>query len=432
MNGTAIAPVSEQNRIESLDVLRGFALLGILLLNILSFAFYSGVYAAPNLSLDSTADYAVWAGVEIFAEGAMRCLFSMLFGAGVVLFTVGASGKSMGLHYKRNFWLLAIGFFDAYILLWMGDILVTYALAGFLLYFLRNVRVSRLYAIAGALLLLISFSYAMMNAGLSYSRDVAQEVVASGVAPTAEQQEIIDEWEEFRSEQEPTPQDIDDELEARGGGIASAYLWNGAAFNEMLLFVIPLFLLWDALSMMLIGMALYKSGVLQGERSLRFYIVTGIVGFAVGIMFNAYEVHRAWSSGFDLLSTFSFIQATYHWGRLGMAFGWLGLVLALLKLGKLVALKRPLAAVGRMALTNYLMHSLVFMLIFSGVGLGLVGAFSRSEAYLFVLAMWAFQLWFSSWWLAHYKYGPVEWLWRGLTYGRFPANKRVDFGIISG
>ncbi len=420
------APTLEQARIESLDVLRGFALLGILLLNILGFGLYSGAYFAPSISLVSTSDVVIWAGMEVFAEGAMRCLFSMLFGAGVALFTTGDSAKGAALHYKRNFWLLVIGLFDAYILMWTGDILVNYALVGFLLYFARNVRPSRLLIVAGVLLTLMSLMNLGTHFGMGKMRDVAMEVQASGEEPTAVQQEAIDAWDEFSVPSNPDPEEYAEEISKRSGSAASAFVWHAEMFTETLMFVVPFIMFWDALVMMLIGMALYKSGVLQGDKSFRYYLTMCLVGFALGLTVNVYEVQRAYSSGFEMLSTFPFAQVTYHFGRLGVAFGWMGLIIMLLKLGKMANLRQRLAAVGRMALTNYLMHSFVFMIIFTGVGFGLLGQFSRSQLYFFVLAMWAFQLWFSPWWLGRYKYGPVEWLWRGLTYGKFPANQRAS------
>ena len=133
----------EINRIESLDVLRGFALLGILLLNILGFGLVSAAFLDPGIYLSPIGgiDYAVWAFVELSSEGAMRTLFSILFGAGVVLFVTGSTAKSGWLHYRRNFWLLVFGLIDLYILLWPGDILVTYAISGFILWFIRNWKV---------------------------------------------------------------------------------------------------------------------------------------------------------------------------------------------------------------------------------------------------------------------------------------------------
>lgn len=129
-------PVTEASRIESLDLLRGFALLGILLLNIIGFGLPSPAYSNPGFDLvgGSPLDLGVHATVELFAEGAMRCLFSILFGAGVILFTTGSNTGRGALHYKRTAWLLVIGRVDAYLLLWNGDIRVTYAFAGFVLY----------------------------------------------------------------------------------------------------------------------------------------------------------------------------------------------------------------------------------------------------------------------------------------------------------
>ena len=128
------APINESQRIESLDVLRGFALLGILLLNIIGFGFIASAYVAPGLTLQSPADVAAWIFVELTAEGAMRGLFSILFGAGVALF-IGRDDKGRsGLHMKRTFWLLIFGLLNGYLLLWTGDILVSYAVCGFILF----------------------------------------------------------------------------------------------------------------------------------------------------------------------------------------------------------------------------------------------------------------------------------------------------------
>ena len=152
-------PTSEQQRIQSLDVLRGFALLGILLLNIVGFGMLSNTYSNPGIGIASSADTAVWAGIELFAEGAMRALFSILFGAGVVLFVTGDNAKGGALHYKRNFWLLVFGLFDMFVLLWIGDILIVYALAGFLLFLVRHTSARRLLIAAGVLLILISLMH---------------------------------------------------------------------------------------------------------------------------------------------------------------------------------------------------------------------------------------------------------------------------------
>ena len=123
----------------------------------------------------------------------------------------------------------------------------------------------------------------------------------------------------------------------------------------------------------------------------------------------------------DLLAGFSQLQPTYHLGRLSVSMGWIGLVVLTIKTGWLAS---ALAAVGRMALTNYLMQSVICLFIFTGAGLGLVGELTRYQLYVVVLFIWVFQLWFSPWWLKRYQFGPIEWAWRSLTYGQTPRFKR--------
>ncbi len=421
-------PTAEGQRIESLDVLRGFALLGILLLNILGFGLVSASYSNPGFDLvNATAlDVNVWAGIELFGEGAMRCLFSILFGAGVVLFTTGSSGKSGALHYRRTFLLLLFGLFDAYILLWNGDILTTYAIAGFMLYPLRNFQAKTLFGFAGVLIVLISLLYAGTGYGLDQARSAAQVVAAS------EQPDSLDpsltqganQWKEFTADFDFDDAAVAQELSQRRASYRSAFHWNLNKANEMLLFVMPMILLWDALAMMILGMALYKVNVLQGERSSAFYLRLMLVGFAVGLTVNGYEVSRALTSGFDLMATFAQMQPTYQIGRLGMALGYIGLIVWFSQRGQLSVCRQALAAVGRMALTNYLMQSLICAVLFTGLGFSLVGEFSRAGLYPIVLLIWLFQLSFSRWWLHHFRLGPVEWLWRSMTYGRLPQLSR--------
>ena len=175
---TKTAPISESQRIESLDVLRGFALLGILLLNIIGFGFISSAYVAPSLTIQSPADMVAWILVDLTAEGAMRGLFSILFGAGMVLFLGSDSNSRGGLHMKRTFWLLMFGLLNGYLLLWPGDILVTYAVCGFILFFARNVSGKRLLITSCVFVALLSLYNAAMHFGLLYLQDLAAEAAA--------------------------------------------------------------------------------------------------------------------------------------------------------------------------------------------------------------------------------------------------------------
>lgn len=422
-----MSSVTEAKRIESLDVLRGFALLGILLLNIIGFGMPSAAYSNPGFDLadGSVLDIFAWGAIEITAEGAMRTLFSILFGAGIVLFTEGRARAGV-LHYRRTFLLFLFGLFDAYILLWNGDILMTYAFAGFLLYWLRNIRASRMLALAGLFIVLISAENAIISSELKKGFEASQVVEASenpeDLSPALRASAA--QWKDMVHDFTPTDDEVADEIQKRQAGYGSAFHWNIKKQNNMMTFVIPVFMLWDSFAMMLLGMALYKFGVLQGDRSPAFYRTLMISGFAVGLLVNSYEVGRAFSSDFDLFKTFAQMQPTYHIGRLGMAFGYLGLLCLIVKSGAWAGLRARLAATGRMALTNYLMHSVICLFIFTGAGFALVGHVTRTQLYPFVLAIWILQLILSPWWLARYQYGPAEWLWRALTYGTKPPFRR--------
>jgi uncharacterized protein len=425
---TQPVPVAPIDRIESLDVIRGFALLGILLLNILGFGLVSSGYFNPEVGGGSTPlelelNLAVWAGVDVFFEGAMRCLFSLLFGAGVVLFTSSARERGGVLHYRRNFWLLVFGLFDAYLLLWSGDVLVTYALAGMALYPLRNLSPRKLAIGAGVLIVLMSLMYLVFSFSLDQGRQIHDEASGSTISdPTS--RELAAAWEDFYSEYELSPEATQAELMMRQDSFLSAFAFNREVMTEVLVFVIPVILFWDALAMMLLGMALFKWRILDASRSSGFYLKLTLIGFGVGLFTNLYELVLVYATDFDPLTVHGYMRPTYHLGRLAMALGYLGLVMLFCREGWLAAARMRLAAVGRMALTNYLMHSLMCLFIFTGAGLALVGELQRWQLYLIVVAIWVLQLVISPWWLARYQFGPVEWLWRTLTYGRWPPLKR--------
>lgn len=419
------APTPSADRIESLDVLRGVALLGILLLNILGFGLYSIGYFSPLIGLGENPqlNLAVWGGVNVLFEGAMRALFSMLFGAGVVMFTTGlgslsGAGKSGWLHYKRNFWLLAFGLFDAYVLLWNGDILIVYAICGALLYPLRKLTPRTLMILGGVVLVLTSAMYGSLGYYMGLARE-ASEVVAAApyLAHDAQTLELDAVWQDFIAGFPMDEGAQAGELAQRRGDYATVASWNAEVMNGNLFFVIPVILLWDALAMMLFGMAFYRLGILSGERSRAFYWRLTLAGFAVGLAVNGWEQLQAVRQDYDLYSTFGYLHGTYHIGRVGIAFGWLGGVMLVCQGGYLTALRQRLAAVGRMALSNYLMHSLIGLLLFTGVGFGLAGVLERWMLYPIVFAIWALQLLLSPWWLDRFRYGPAEWLWRTLTYG---------------
>jgi len=417
-----VVPTQNDQRIVSLDVVRGVALLGILILNIVGMGMLSTAYYNPYGGIAGSAieafDLGVWYANEMLFEGSMRALFSMLFGAGVVLFTTTKSGA---LHYRRTFWLFVFGLVDGYVLLWSGDILVVYALAGALLYFARNATAKKLLITACALLLALGLIRVGSVYGLGVSEAAHERVVAAQLAgeeASADDVVFAADWIGFKSGALLPKEQQTQELKARRGSYVSSLGWNAGVFTKTLLFVVPTFLLWDALAMMLIGMALYRAGILQGQWSAAFYLRLAAVGIGLGLLVNYVELNRAVTNDYATLVSFAFIQPTYDLGRLGLGVGYMALVVWWVKLGAARAMLDRLAAVGRIALTNYLMHSLIALLLFTGTGLGLVAQLGRGQLYLVVFAIWVFQLWFSPWWLARHRQGPLEALWRRLTYGR--------------
>ena len=254
-----LTTTSESARIQTLDILRGFALLGILLINILGFGLASSsyTYAAPTIA--GTGDLIAWVLVDLGFEGSMRGLFSILFGAGVLLFLDReASGKERA-HFKRNAWLLAFGLVNGYLLLWPGDILLTYALAGFVLFFFRNLSTQALVRWSVSLFLLLTLYNGLLYGGLHMLRSAHVEteaLIAEGKEPSAQQREMANEWRIFEADYQPSPESLAEELEARGESYSTAFSWNLDHNTGVIAETVPAFLLPDAFVMMLIGMAL--------------------------------------------------------------------------------------------------------------------------------------------------------------------------------
>ena len=173
--------------------------------------------------------------------------------------------------------------------------------------------------------------------------------------------------------------------------------------------------LWDVLNMILLGIAFFKWNMLSGKKSYRFYGLMVLKGYAVGLTTNYFEVTSIMSGNFSFLA-FSKTNISYDLGRVGIAIGHIGLIMIFTKLPILGWLKTCIAAVGKMALTNCIMHSLICMVLFTGFGFGLFGKLQRYELYYIVFAVWIFQLILSPIWLKYFYFGPMEWLWRRLSY----------------
>ena len=416
------APVSKKNRTQSIDTLRGVALFGILIMNIIAFAFPFGAYFNPIVDgATEGGNLMAYMITDIFFEGSMRTIFSMLFGAGVILFTAKPDKGPISvadLYFRRTILLIIFGVIDAYLLLWAGDILYAYGMAGLFLFVFRNLSPIRLFSLG----LAIIFCMAVLQTAASIElRELRSEVLVIEALPidtlSDDQQAKLDEWETVREDQFEPQEMTDENISVRKSGYLE--IVAGLAPINVLLQSTEYYLhtFWDVISMMLLGMAFMKWGVFDASRSKRFYAVMTVAGLGVGWSTNYYEVATFIESGFATHLNMSNLRPTYDVGRFFVALGYIGLVMLICKTGVLSSLRSALAAVGQMALTNYLSHTVICNTLFMGFGFGLVGELERYQIYYVVFAIWIFQLVASPLWLKQFRFGPVEWLWRSMTYG---------------
>ena len=401
------APVPATERLESLDVLRGFALLGILAMNIRAMAAPFGTYMYPYAYFDYTgANRAAYIFTSVVFDLKMMGLFSMLFGAGVVLYAAKpteSGAPPRGLWFRRMFWLLVIGLVHAY-LIWDGDILVPYALCGILL--LWWVRRLPAWALgAGAFVLLAVGALLTIGQGLSWTS-----------MPEAERAAQLEVWM-------PTREKTSEQLAIMLGsyGQVVAHRARFVFMSQTMFFLF--FFFWRCGGMMLLGMALYKSGFLDGRRPIGHYARAAATCLPVGLGLAWYGTVALERVRFAMPER-TFADLWNYAGAVLVSVGYAAVLILVVKSGLLGGARKALAAVGQMAFSNYLFHSVMSSLVFLGWGLGLAGRFDYAQQLLYVLAVWTFQLVVSPIWLRRYRFGPAEWLWRSLTYWKRQPMRR--------
>ncbi|WZP00802.1 DUF418 domain-containing protein [Isosphaeraceae bacterium EP7] len=419
-------PVAPAGRLASVDVLRGVALLGILAMNIVDFAWpnrvYSNPYAAPGAG---PVDVGFWMFNHFVFDTKMMTLFSMLFGAGLVLMTDRAEGRGARLgrvYYRRVSWLLVIGLIHSY-LIWAGDILVMYASCGFLLYPCRRWSPKTLLVVGTCLVLMAAPLVVGARGAFSYMKRTHERVQAetkAGKTPTKWEKRVSDGWAKTLKGTKPSHERFQKDIATHRGGYAGIVKERAEELISSQTFGFIFAGWWLAGGRMLLGMGLMKLGVFSGLRSNRFYTWMMVLGYGIGLPLMAIETAVSLRTGFFAGRPLDYITQgwvlLYLVGSMPVVLGHVGLVMLIVRAGLLSGLTRRLAAVGRMALSNYLFDSILCTTLFYGYGLGLYGSVPRPYLMGLTLMIWAFQLTFSPVWLAHFRYGPAEWLWRSLTY----------------
>jgi uncharacterized protein len=399
MSENQVGPIPSRERIEILDVLRGLAIGGILVGNMQWFSGY-GFMPETIAAQGALADRITHFLVHFFVEGKFYSIFSFLFGFGFALqiARAGERGDHQASLFKRRlFWLLVIGLLHAY-LLWAGDILSIYALMGFVLILFRRKSNESLLKWAFALLAVPILSYILLYT--LFAAFVPSEALAKFEAGQ------VDFWNEaVRRVQQ------------------SSYLQIVTGFNLQYIVGRYAGLIFDMrlpklLAMFLLGFYAYRRGFFQNlsihqpfvRRVLVYGLILGLVGnIAFAALAGKEAVFPPTTAGVAGVMTYAF-------GVPALAFFYIALVAVLWQKTVWRRLFGFLAPVGRMALTNYLLQTVICVIIFYGYGFGLFGTVGATAATLTALVIFLFQILLSAFWLKHFQYGPVEWIWRQLTY----------------
>jgi uncharacterized protein len=409
---------TEPDRILSLDVIRGVAVMGIFSVNVIAFAMIEAAYFNPAAYGGHTgADLALWAANMVLVDGKMRTLFSMLFGASMLLVIerAEASGRSgWRTHFRRMIVLLGFGLIHYYCI-WFGDILTLYAVSGLVAFRFRRTSVEKLVAVGATLL----FANMILFSGFLYSQHQA-DIAAH--APGASRK-AIELWNEGLGFFYPSAADIARDKALHLGSYGAFLAHNFGQWGDVFGSVLPFIL--DTVGLMLLGMAGYRSGFLTGEWSDARYRAILVPALAVGALSGIATVAYDLQSNFYVVGMlFAFIVVETPFVTI-MALGYAALIILLSR--RRGPLTRRIAAAGRCAFTNYLGASIVAALVFYGWGLGLYGSVSRWQAWLLAPLVWALMLLWSKPWLDRFNYGPFEWAWRSLSRGKLQRmRKRPD------
>lgn len=401
-------------RLLTLDALRGFAVMGIAAMNIVAFAMPDMASVSPRAYGGETgADIAAWALGFILFDGKMRGLFSILFGASMILIAdrAEAAGQDAAtVHYRRMAWLGLFGIAH-YVLIWWGDILFLYAVVGCIAFKFRKWEPARLLRWGAALFAIgVLLHTAFFGAQLA----IAHAGPESSMAATGEA---------IRGQYAEIDTRVRHELALYRGSwlpIVDERLDRIVRLLETLLMS-----LLETLPLMMIGMALLRSGFLAGAWDSAAYRRAAWRWLAPGLLLTLLVAWVQWWSNFDYIVA---VNATLGWagpGRLMMTIGYAALLILLVRHASARPWLARVAAAGRAAFSNYLGTSIVMTTIFYGYGLGLYGAVGRWPLYLFCLGLWGAMLLWSKPWLDRYLYGPLEWLWRSLARGKLqPMRKK--------
>lgn len=408
MQDDRLGPVAESERLTLVDALRGFALLGIVLVNVAGFSHPFQTFLLPFDATLPASDLIARVGVAVFAEGKFYTLFSTLFGLGLAIQSQRARARDLPwrLRYVRRLLILfGIGAVHG-TLIWAGDILMLYALVGFALIVFAGIAPRTLLAwvlvLAAFIVLTTSASFAVLEV----------------VSPTSEMSSVV-------IDDAQLDQEIAEAYRVYATGsfaeITAQRLQDLQFWVDQSIAQVPMVLLY-----FLLGLYLGKRNILhrpdEHATLFRRWLLAGLLfGLPLSVLYAAtrFVVDPSQVGRIDWLSFLTFFG-----GGLALSLAYIGAFCLLWLRTSARPMLVLLAPVGRMALTNYLLQSVIATFVFYGYGLGLFGQITTTEGIVIAFTIYAFQIPLSHWWLARFRFGPMEWLWRGLTYWRLQPMRR--------
>lgn len=411
-------PTQSSERISSLDFLRGIAILGILLINIESFA-YPNPWSPYKYGFSTQLDHIIRFWVYFLVQGKFFSMFTLLFGVGFCIFLERLEKKSLGLramdiYSKRLLWLFIIGVIHAYFI-WDGDVLYHYALCGFLLIPFRSFKVKSL-----LLVLLVPVSVLIFNSFKSTSstqnqfNTYSKAILIDEKLRSEEDIKNIEQWENRTQKGVADQSELINPRSTYLSSISENSNHTKVHKGEVLYTGI----LYRTIIMMLLGIILYRMDIFQNCQSVRFYWPATLLILAIALTINYFRYYHWTFEYFNPIRNIwvSFVF-TFPKEILGLAYilFFNGVFQKFLKHFSF----KPLSNLGKMALSNYILQSIICGLIFYGYGLNQFNAYSRTELLVFIPFIWIFLIIFSWLWMKYFHYGPLEYVWRKLTYRNF-------------
>lgn len=424
------------NRIHAMDVIRGVAVLGILLMNIPIFAAHQFfLYWHDALLETTTTNGIIYNTAMIVFDGKMRGLFTLLFGAGLMLFIENKNDNSIkvaDLYFKRMMCLLVFALIDAYLLLWSGDILYEYAMSGIFAFAFRTMRPRNMLLLALTMLMaVIYFSgspfFERQEKYIEYK--IIAERIQKNEKITDKQKEAHAEFVEVKGTFLPFSKEhiknVTEDIYNREIKLKADYftiLEKNA--EELVPYHTQEFFMgmWESFATILLGMALFKMGFFQYKMRAYIYKLFVFMGIPIGVLLCSFSVLGSAHTQLDLINIMETRWCSVNHvggvGRIILTISYASAILLLCRVNWLKAFLSLFANVGRMALTNYIMQTILCSLYFYGFGLNYYGEYDAKGLLLFVICIWIIQITYSTIYLRFFKMGPLEWLWKRLTYGK--------------